>query len=67
MVSGPFPGTRDAVGVGAAGFVAQRVGHQGQVDAQAKVAAKAGLTVIPPAAEPAFAVMQAIRVVQAQA
>ena len=49
MVAWSFPGARDAVDVGAAGLVAQRVGHQSEVDAQAEVAAERGLTVVPPA------------------
>lgn len=66
MIARSVPRPRFAVDVRRAGLVAQRIRNQRQVDAQAEVAAEAGLAVIPPAEEAAFAVMQAIGVVQAE-
>src|SRR3546814_19761928 len=47
-------------------LLAQGVGDQGQVDAQAQVAAEGGLAVVPPAEDAAGVVVQAEGVVQAQ-
>src|SRR3546814_5488744 len=46
--------------------LAQGVGDQGQVDAQARVAGEGGLAVVPPAEDAAGVVVQAEGVVQAQ-
>src|SRR3546814_6739602 len=66
VVAWAFPGPGFAVDAGFDGLLAQGVGDQGQVDAQAQVAAEGGLAVVPPAEDAAGVVVQAEGVVQAQ-
>src|SRR5690606_14598850 len=66
VVAGTLPGARFAVDARFDRLAAQGVGDQGQVDAQAEVAAERGLAVIPPAEDAGLVVVQAEAVVQAQ-
>src|SRR5690606_35060946 len=60
-------GARLTVDAGGGDLAPQCFGHQGQVDAQAEVAAERGHPVVPPAEDPTLVVQQAVAVVQAHA
>src|SRR5690606_30505741 len=66
VVAGALPGARLAVDARLDRLRAQRVRYQGQVDAQAQVAAERGLPVVPPAEDAGLLAVQAERIVQAQ-
>src|SRR3546814_3358345 len=66
VVARALPRPRFTIDAGFDGLLAQGVGDQGQVDAQAQVAAEGGLAVVPPAEDAAGVVVQAEGVVQAQ-
>src|SRR5690606_24625395 len=66
MIAGAFPGARFTVDARFRGVFAQGVGDEREIDAQAEVAAKAGLAVVPPAEDTGLVVVHAEGIVQAQ-
>src|SRR5690606_19456522 len=66
VVAGTLPRARLAIDARGHRRPTQRVGHQGEVDAQAEVAAEGGLAIVPPAEDAAFVAVQPEAIVQPQ-